>query len=51
MIRAGLGANAANAFIALTLGSGATWQSRLTTGGSTSWNQTNVNAPYWVKRS
>jgi alpha-L-arabinofuranosidase len=50
MIRAGLGANAANAFIAVTPGSGVTWQSRLTTGGGTGWNQTNgFSAPYWVK--
>ncbi len=50
MIRSGLGANAANAFMALTLGNGVTWQSRLTDGGGTSWNQTTgLNAPYWVK--
>jgi alpha-N-arabinofuranosidase len=50
MIRAGLGANAANAFIALTPGNGVTWQSRLTAGDGTSWNQTGgLNAPYWVK--
>ena len=50
MIRAGLDANAANAFIALTSGNGVTWQSRLTAGGGTSWNQTaGLNAPYWVK--
>jgi alpha-N-arabinofuranosidase len=56
MIRAGLGANAANAFIAVTPGSGVTpssgvtWQYRLTAGGGTSWNQTaDLKAPYWVK--
>ena len=50
MIRAGLGANAANAFIAVTPGSGVTWQYRSTAGGGTSWNQTTgLNAPYWVK--
>jgi alpha-N-arabinofuranosidase len=50
MIRDGLGANAANAFIAVTPGNGVTWQSRSTTGGGTSWNQTpSLNAPYWFK--
>ena len=50
MIRAEPGANAANAFIAVTPGNGVTWQSRSTTGGGTSWNQTGgLSAPYWVK--
>jgi regulation of enolase protein 1 (concanavalin A-like superfamily) len=50
MIRADLGANAANAFIAVTPGSGVTWQSRASTGDGTSWNQTpGLSAPYWVK--
>ena len=39
MIRAGSGANAANAFIAVTPGNGVTWQYRLTDGDDTSWNQ------------
>ena len=47
---AGLDANAANAFIAVTPGNGVTWQSRLSPGGGTSWNQTGgLNAPYWLK--
>jgi hypothetical protein len=50
MIRAGLGANAANAFIALTPGNGVTWQYRSSTGGNTDWNQTTgLSAPYWIK--
>jgi regulation of enolase protein 1 (concanavalin A-like superfamily) len=50
MIRAGLGANAANAFIAVTPGSGVTWQSRSSAGDGTGWNNTGgLNAPYWVK--
>ncbi len=50
MIRASLDPGAANGFIAVTPGSGVTWQYRLTAGGGTSWNQTTgLNAPYWVK--
>ena len=50
MIRASLDADAPNAFIAVTPGSGVTWQYRLTAGGGTSWNQTSgLSAPYWVK--
>ena len=50
MIRSNLVANAANAFIAVTPGSGVTWQSRSSPGGGTSWNQTGgLNAPYWFK--
>ncbi len=50
MIRSNLDANAANAFIAVTPGSGVTWQSRSSSGGGTSWNQTGgLSAPYWLK--
>ncbi len=50
MIRASLDPGATNAFIAVTPGSGVTWQYRLTAGGGTTWNQTTgLNAPYWVK--
>jgi len=50
MIRSNLDANAANAFIAVTPGSGVTWQSRSSSGGGTSWNQTTgLSAPYWFK--
>jgi fibronectin type 3 domain-containing protein len=50
MIRASLDPGAANAFIAVTPGNGVTWQSRLTAGGGTGWNQTGgLNAPYWFK--
>ena len=50
MIRASLDPGAPNAFIAVTPGSGVTWQSRLTAGAGTSWNQTSgLSAPYWFK--
>jgi hypothetical protein len=50
MIRQGLNAGDANAFVALTPGNGVTWQYRSSAGGGTSWNQTTgLNAPYWVK--
>ncbi len=50
MIRASLDPGATNAFIAVTPGSGVTWQYRLTASSGTSWNQTpGLNAPYWVK--
>jgi len=50
MIRESLNANAANAFVGVTPGNGATWQYRSTTGGGTTWNNTGgLNAPYWVK--
>ena len=50
MIRQGLDAGAANAFVAVTPGNGVTWQYRSSANGGTSWNQTtSLNAPYWVK--
>jgi hypothetical protein len=50
MIRQSLDAGAANAFIALTPGNGATWQYRASAGGSTGWSQTTgLNVPYWVE--
>ncbi|HEY5233239.1 MAG TPA: hypothetical protein VIK35_06890 [Verrucomicrobiae bacterium] len=50
MVRDSLSPGAANAFIGLTPGNGATWQSRFTDGGSTSYNNTSgLSAPYWVK--
>jgi regulation of enolase protein 1 (concanavalin A-like superfamily) len=50
MIRASLDANAANAFVAVTPGNGVTWQNRSSTGGGTTWNNTNgLTAPYWVR--
>lgn len=52
MIRADLGAGAANAFVAVTPGNGVTWQYRASTNGNTSYNNTGgLNAPYWVKLS
>jgi hypothetical protein len=52
MIRADLGASAANAFVAVTPGNGVTWQYRASTNGNTSYNNTSgLNAPYWVKLS
>ena len=50
MIRESLDAGAANAFIGVTPGNGATWQCRTNSGGGTSWNNTaGLSAPYWVK--
>jgi fibronectin type 3 domain-containing protein/regulation of enolase protein 1 (concanavalin A-like superfamily) len=50
MIRASLAAGAANAFVGITPGNGATWQSRSTTGGNTSFNNTGgLSEPYWVR--
>ncbi|HTY86271.1 MAG TPA: cellulase family glycosylhydrolase [Candidatus Acidoferrum sp.] len=50
MIRASLDANAANAFVAVTPSNGVTWQYRSSTGGGTTWNNTNnLSVPYWVK--
>jgi hypothetical protein len=50
MIRQGLDAGAANAFVAVTPGNGVTWQYRSSAGGGTGWNNTgSLNAPYWVK--
>jgi hypothetical protein len=50
MIRASLASNAVNAFVGVTPGNGVTWQDRSSTGGGTSYNNTNgLSAPYWVK--
>ena len=50
MIRESLNTNAANTFIAVTPGNGVTWQYRSSTGGGTTYNNTNgLNAPYWVR--
>ena len=50
MIRASLAANSAHAFMAISAGSGAAFQRRLTTGGSSASSAgPNVKAPYWVK--
>jgi fibronectin type 3 domain-containing protein len=49
MIRASLAANAANAFMGVSLGSGAIWQYRVSTAGGTSYSTSTGTAPYWVK--
>jgi glucuronoarabinoxylan endo-1,4-beta-xylanase len=49
MVRDSLDPGAANAFIALTPGNGATFQYRLTDGGGSSETATAASAPYWVK--
>ncbi len=50
MIRASLSADAANAFVGVTPGNGATWQYRSTSAGSTTYNKTaGFVAPYWVR--
>ena len=50
MIRESLATNAANVFVGVTPGNGATWQYRSSTGGGTSTNNTTgLGAPYWVK--
>ena len=50
MIRESLNANSANVLVAMTPGTGATFQRRTTTGGSTSSNKLSGKiAPYWVK--
>jgi poly(hydroxyalkanoate) depolymerase family esterase len=50
MIRESLNANAANAFIAVTPSNGVTWQTRSSTGGTTTnSNTTGLSAPCWVK--
>jgi hypothetical protein len=54
MIRQSLNANAPNAFIALSTGVGALFQSRSTAGGATTTiipAQNNITPPYWVKLS
>ena len=43
-------ANSANAFLAMTPGNGATFQSRSSANGNTSWmNTSGLSAPYWVR--
>jgi len=50
MIRESLNANADNAFMGVTPGNGVTWQTRITNGGTTTFNNTmGLSAPYWVK--
>lgn len=50
MFRDSLAANSANAFLAITPSNGATFQSRSTTNGNTSWMSTSgLSAPYWVR--
>jgi hypothetical protein len=50
MIRESLAPNARNAFMGLTAASGATFQTRTATGGSTTSNRTTgFAAPYWVR--
>ena len=50
MIRESLNANAANAFIAVTPSNGVTWQTRSSTGGTTTnSNTTGLSAPCWVR--
>ena len=49
MIRASLATNAANAFMGVSLGSGAIWQYRLSTAGGTSYSTSTGTAPYWVE--
>lgn len=50
MVRASTAANSVNAFMAITPGNGATFQSRSTTGGtSTSVVSSGKVAPYWVR--
>src|ERR1039457_3198772 len=50
MIRESRNANAANAFIAVTPSNGVTWQTRSSTGGTTTnSNTTGLSAPCWVK--
>lgn len=50
MIRETTNANAANAFMGMTSGNGATWQYRSSTGGNTIYNNTpGLNAPYWIQ--
>jgi hypothetical protein len=50
MIRESTNASATEALIAVTPGNGVTWQYRSSTGGSTTYNNTNgLSAPFWVK--
>jgi enterochelin esterase-like enzyme/fibronectin type 3 domain-containing protein/regulation of enolase protein 1 (concanavalin A-like superfamily) len=49
MIRASLATNAANAFMGVSLGSGAIWQYRSSTAGGTSYSTATGTAPYWVE--
>ena len=50
MFRNTLDANSANAFLAMTPGNGATFQSRSSTNGNTNWmNTSGLSAPYWVR--
>ena len=50
MFRNTLAANSANAFLAMTPGNGATFQSRSSANGNTSWmNTSGLSAPYWVR--
>lgn len=54
MIRQSLNANSPNAFVALSTGVGAIFQSRSTAGGATTTiipTQNNITPPYWVKLS
>jgi hypothetical protein len=50
MIRESLDQGAANAFMAVTPGNGATWQNRSSDDGGTGWNnQLGLSAPCWVE--
>jgi regulation of enolase protein 1 (concanavalin A-like superfamily) len=50
MFRNALDANSANAFLAMTPGNGATFQSRSSANGNTSWmNTSGLSAPYWLR--
>ena len=50
MFRNTLAARCANAFLAMTPGNGATFQSRSSTNGNTNWmNTSGLSAPYWVR--
>ena len=50
MIRDSLNSNAANAFIAMSVSNGVTWQSRTADGGTTvNTTASGLSAPYWVK--
>jgi glucuronoarabinoxylan endo-1,4-beta-xylanase len=49
MIRDSLNPGAANVFVAVTPGNGATFQYRSSDGGGCNYNMTSGSAPYWVK--
>lgn len=50
MFRYTLTANSANAYLAMTPGNGATFQTRSSTNGNTNWmNTSGLTAPYWVR--